>query len=256
MEDLRPDREERFEFAEPPRKKRLLPFLIFLVLCAFAAVVWYAYQQGNKGGIGEGTPLIKAEEGPIKIRPDQPGGMEIPHQDKMVYDELEGKEQKPAVEKLLPPPEQPKLPEIKDQSAAAATEAPKTVEALPMLDAKDVRELPKAEMKPAVKPAEVKEEKKKVEAKKPVETKGAYSLQLASLKDKAAAEKEKDRLVSKNKDLLGSLNTSVVEVDLAGKGIYYRIYAGNFATKEEAQEKCNALKAGNITCIAVPHDTR
>jgi cell division protein FtsN len=37
-----------------------------------------------------GVPLIKAEPGPSKIKPKDPGGLIIPHKDKSIYQQLEG----------------------------------------------------------------------------------------------------------------------------------------------------------------------
>lgn len=37
-----------------------------------------------------GIPLIKAEAGPIKIKPKDPGGLKVPHKDKSIYERLEG----------------------------------------------------------------------------------------------------------------------------------------------------------------------
>ena len=53
-------------------------------------------------------PTIKAD-GNYKEKPANPGGIDIPHQDVQVYDELDGKkESAPQVEHLLPPSEVPK----------------------------------------------------------------------------------------------------------------------------------------------------
>jgi len=82
-----------------------------LAVTAFAGVVWYAYDQGRRIGSETAAPLIKADTGPSKVRPASPGGMQVPHQDKLVLDDLgsgrgaqngEGR-----VERLLPPPEVP-----------------------------------------------------------------------------------------------------------------------------------------------------
>ena len=57
-------------------------------------------------------PTIKAD-GAYKTRPDQPGGIDIPHQDVQVYQELDNNvPQKPQVEHLLPPPEVPEASQI------------------------------------------------------------------------------------------------------------------------------------------------
>lgn len=59
-------------------------------------------------------PTIQAER-PIKERPEQPGGIDIPHQDVAVFQQLDQKSGAPSpvtggTEQLLPPPETPQAP--------------------------------------------------------------------------------------------------------------------------------------------------
>lgn len=57
--------------------------------------------------------VLRRPQTAIKIKPENPGGMEIPNQDKDVYNIVEKKNvDNTVVENLLPVPEQPKLPEI------------------------------------------------------------------------------------------------------------------------------------------------
>ncbi|MBY0280931.1 MAG: SPOR domain-containing protein [Alphaproteobacteria bacterium] len=71
----------------------------------FSAIAWFAYRWVSQTG-GNTPPLIQAEQGPYKVRPENPGGIAIPHQDKLIYGRLSGESDQP-VERLLPPPEQP-----------------------------------------------------------------------------------------------------------------------------------------------------
>lgn len=66
--------------------------------------------MGGKSTGGPGVPVIKADERPIKIRPDDRGGMQVPNQDKLVYERMEQGEGDAKVERLLPPPELPQIP--------------------------------------------------------------------------------------------------------------------------------------------------
>jgi cell division septation protein DedD len=95
---------------EPPRR-RALPIVVALVaLAGFAGMVWYAYDWGLGQVETARLPVILAEPEPIKSRPESPGGLEVPHQDKLVLNEVEPDPEKPQVERLLPPPETPRPP--------------------------------------------------------------------------------------------------------------------------------------------------
>jgi len=59
-------------------------------------------------------PVIRRPQTAIKIQPNEPGGMEIPNQDKSVYNIIEKKDNN-NIENLLPPPEAPKLPTVVTQ---------------------------------------------------------------------------------------------------------------------------------------------
>src|SRR5205085_11210506 len=77
-------------------------------MVVFAGGLYFAYLQGTKHPaltpIGDGVPLIRADERPTKVKPDQPGGMPVPDQNVSLYND---KPSGPPVEKLLAPPEQP-----------------------------------------------------------------------------------------------------------------------------------------------------
>ncbi len=69
-------------------------------LAAFAAIVAFAglgavmlWRSGDVPGVAsDGTPrVIMADKSPIKEVPDEPGGKQVPNQDKAVYDRVAGK---------------------------------------------------------------------------------------------------------------------------------------------------------------------
>jgi hypothetical protein len=82
------------------------PFiLIMIILVVASTLLWFMFQWAT----GENTntpPIIPADTTPFKVRPNNPGGMMIPHQDKLVYGRLSQDASQP-IERLLPPPEQP-----------------------------------------------------------------------------------------------------------------------------------------------------
>lgn len=76
-------------------------------VAAFAGVIVFAYSRGQHAAHNGAPPLLEADAAPTKSRPQDPGGYEVPHQDKMVYERLNSVPAKPGLERLLPPPEQP-----------------------------------------------------------------------------------------------------------------------------------------------------
>ncbi len=61
--------------------------------------------------------ILKADNTPYKVKPDQPGGMQIPHQDKLIFNTVSSEGKMVTVERILPGPEaplnaQPSVPEI------------------------------------------------------------------------------------------------------------------------------------------------
>ncbi len=84
------------ELHEPKRKLRkfsfkwfLRFFLVFSVLSGLAAGIYYTYMFGFNAGVNrEPLVIVKAEKAPIKAEPKDPGGKQIPHQDKLIYGQL------------------------------------------------------------------------------------------------------------------------------------------------------------------------
>lgn len=126
--DLRVTASDALEFepvvANPPKSRWGLWLFAVLVLAAGGAGAWHFYGADVRklilGGDG-GIPLIKANTAPVKVRPDNPGGLEVPDRDKQVYDRIHGTPEGRGPERLLPPPEQP-LPKPSVAKAAPKSE--------------------------------------------------------------------------------------------------------------------------------------
>ncbi len=74
----------------------------------FAVAAWYALQRADlQSSTMVEIPLIKADPGPVKEKPEDPGGLKIPNQDKLVFERITPKAQAPVAEKLAPAPEEP-----------------------------------------------------------------------------------------------------------------------------------------------------
>ncbi len=97
-------------FVEPEHTRpraRLLPMWILLAAVILVGVAWAVSERylGESGGGPDSVPLITAKETPVKVRPDEPGGVDVPDRDKYVYKSLTDEE--PDSEQLLPAPEEP-----------------------------------------------------------------------------------------------------------------------------------------------------
>lgn len=98
------------ELDEPPSRLGMMTGTLVAIglatLLIFAGVIWYAYDSGRGQAEKTEIPVIRAEEGAIKVKPGDPGGAQFAHQDNTVYDEIDGAEA--GVEQLLPGSEEPK----------------------------------------------------------------------------------------------------------------------------------------------------
>jgi hypothetical protein len=114
--ELFPQRPISSDFAgsKPPyRKRRLISILVLVAVIGAGVYLRLAHTSSTP----EEIPTIEAE-GPMKEKPEQPGGIPIPHQDVMAYQQLDNSaaDNKPEADHMLPPPETPQ--------AAAPTPAP------------------------------------------------------------------------------------------------------------------------------------
>jgi hypothetical protein len=95
----------------------------------------FAYKQSGGAMNGE-PPLVQADSRPVKEAPDQPGGKEFPHKNKLIYDRLENGD-KPEAEHIVPRQEDvavPAMPASTDTGLPVAgmqvATAPQTTQAV------------------------------------------------------------------------------------------------------------------------------
>ena len=273
--------------ARAPWGRRILTLLIAIAaIGGFAMVVVYSYEQSGDPASEKAAPVITAQAGPTKVRPDSPGGMSVPNQDKQIYGQIDSARMPETVERLLPPPE-PVMTQPPSEPAAAIPPPPAaapdrvaremaTIEpaagkegkperaAPPRTAAEPATELaakPPASSPPAGKPAASASApppaapEKAANAKPPPPAAAplgaAWRIQLASLGTEEAAKTAWSRLSKKNGDLLGKLQHQIVRIELAGKGTFYRLQAGPLDDASEAKALCSRVKQRKIGCLVV-----
>lgn len=293
MSDLRGDRNMRpVPGAEPANgaamrnPKRLITAGIALgAVAAFGIGIWFAYDQGVKRGASGAPPLIRADQTPTKVAPENPGGMQVPNQDKQIYERLPGNTAQAPVsgtERLLPPPERPSAAPTQPNVATSPSvtvpnrstqtvpnQSPATAAVPNRTDAPSATPVPPAQGQPQpgqpqpVAPPSQPARTAAAPASAPAATPapaartvtatpgGTAKIQLASLKDQAAATATWNALQRKFPAELGGLQPSYERVEIADKGTFIRLQAGPLKDRAEAQAACTALAAKNQGCIVV-----
>ena len=270
--------------AQAKKSSKLLPAIVaFIALMSFAVIVVYAYNQGIQEGSEESAPVLRAV-GPSKVPPQSPGGLEVPHQDKLVYNQIGKQQVGEVVERLLPPPETPlPKPTVSAPPPPAAVPAPPPKLSVPAAIASADQSVatlpppvpptasvsaatPPEALKAISPPARLATQPQQtaalsVDAAKPpvpaaaassqVVTKSAFRIQIASMTNPEAANIEWSRRSEQHKDILGSLTLVVFRADLGSRGTFYRVQAGPLPSREAASALCEKLKQRKVGCLVV-----
>lgn len=150
-----------FEAVEPKVRKSTsaLKTIVFVIVAVVMGAISWAY-YGERilsllGNSEDQVRVIRADISPVKIRPENPGGLQVPDRDKLVYNRIQngGTETtgQATVERLLPPPEKllPR-PKVAPKSLPKAPQKPSSQVQAPLVSA-----TPKvADVKAAIKPAQ------------------------------------------------------------------------------------------------------
>lgn len=273
-----------------PKKRSMsliVPLLItMIVMTGGVTIAWYSYTAGIKEGSEGAAPLLKPK-GPMKVAPENPGGLAIPHQDKTVFNAIDGRDKEKGVERLLPPPEKPMSIPVKPvpppavapsepstgsrvraadragNGAAAGKPVPLTPGGArptpsdpakippPAASANPAPATPKASVAPpaAEKTARATPEPKP--AKPAVPAGKAFRIQIGSVSSDVQGKKYWDSQSVKHRDLFGNLSLSLQKATIKGK-TFYRIQGGPLPDRAAASGLCQKLKARKIGCIVVP----
>jgi len=227
-----------------PRFRRLAAGLsALLVVALFGGGTWYAYLLGTRHASDpriENVPLIRADASPTKVKPEKPGGMEVPDRDKLIYTQ-----KRAAVEHLLPPPEKPMSRPATPGTPAVQSGAPPLAVGSPATPA--TASSAAAAANPPVKTAATSNGAAKPPAvqSSPAKANGTR-IQFASVRSEVEAIQEWNRIKRANSDLLGDLSATPVRADLGDKGVFYRVLSGPVA---DAARVCHELNQRNFGCI-------
>lgn len=260
-------------------KARSIFGIVAIVLTViFVIGIGMFYFMAGKAPSSEELPVIAENNPPERVKPDDPGGMDIPHQDTTVYDRVATEQSAAEPEKLLPAPEEPVSADAANTATAPATLAegdavPEKLtgatETQPADVPTELKGLPEAKTETPVSetPAapDVKAETNQTAPEKVTEEKGVevtpqpkaaetatteFRIQLGAVKDEALAKSEWDRISKKHPDALAGLEPFYSPVNLGDKGTYLRIQTTTLS-QTDAESRCTKLKAGNQACLIV-----
>ncbi|WP_319531757.1 SPOR domain-containing protein [uncultured Cohaesibacter sp.] len=86
-------------------RKGLVPLLAAVGVVIVGGLVAWGFFAGDNGSTE--TPVITAETDPVKEAPEDPGGKVVPHQNKTVYNRIDGTETDEAPSSMMPATETP-----------------------------------------------------------------------------------------------------------------------------------------------------
>ncbi len=264
----------------------------FSAVVGFGSLLAYTYLETRDGSTDPNSlPIVRADARPMKTRPDQPGGIDVPFQDKEIYNRVGQQSSGGAttqaapsgqVERLLPGPEAVMPRPVPEPPPAPRVVVPDAPQVEPTADAVPVTAPPRASIHPggANAPAPVPPPaplptpaaprpqqaaptpapaapvaRPATPAPSPqvaaAPAAGGIRIQLASVRSQADAQREWERLRRQHGDVLGNLTASFPTVDLGDRGMFWRIQAGGFASADAAQAACAALRARGAGCNVV-----
>jgi len=255
---------EALDTASEPMRFGLVPIIIIIfVFMAFAGLVWYAYDAGVRAGSEDAAPLLKMS-GPIKVPPPKPGGVTVAHQEKTIFNPMQGSQKDREVERILPPPEKP-------LSLMNAAPSPPKLPSITgkinnrgLSDISDVKNkqtklirppvIPKNKKAPTkltpIDPSKARKAQTKRRQKVSGLSGGGFLIQTGALATSKNAEREWAKIQKRYSNVVGKLQLKVSRAVVRGK-VYYRLRAGPINSRLKARGICKKLKRQGQGCIVV-----
>ena len=224
--------------------------VVSILAIALVVVLYFLFKTPMEN---EEIVTIAPTQKPVKVRPENPGGLQIPDQDKVIYSRISQDAIPAKVEKLFPDEEKPVMPVV--VSDVPDVQEPEVIE---KVEVKVVQASEPLEIKEELSPIKAEEivlpKQEKVETKVPEKVKieapkGEWKVQLFSSADKAKVEKQWQVISQKQKALVSDMPMQIVPAQIAGKGTFYRLQVGAFETREMAANLCAKLKKQKQDCI-------
>ncbi len=215
-----------------PATKRLA--LIASGLGGVLLAVVGAWSVMDQHGGGGGVPVVAPPTGPLRVKPANPGGMQMSEANTDLFGGGGGDG---SADKLAPPPETPDPQALHPAAIPAPTAPPTTMPTTaPAMPAQTA--LPAAQIKALV-------------AKPPAAVaplvEAHLTVQLAALPTEAAAKDEWTLLQHRLGGLLQGRQPAIARVDVGGH-TWWRVRTGGFTDAAAAKSFCDQVRAKGESC--------
>ena len=223
-------------------KRHILTIMIFIaVLGGLSVLFLFTYEKRKISTIPAEIKIVKATNGPTKIKPENPGGMIIPDQDKEVYSRLNPNVENEKVENLLSTPEVviSNQENVRHKSTKKLDEIQlkkNTPQSSVLSNPKITKEILKTPGKSIVNSRVVRK---------------SYRVQIASLQSENAVKQFWLQIKNKHPNIFQNLNLFIVRVRLEGKGTYFRLQLGALKNSQSARELCQRIRKIKAGCFIV-----
>ena len=268
--------------AEKQKTSFRLPILIGFIFSAIGIAgggFWLSLQTGAS----QELPVLKADKLPFKLKPEDPGGKVIPHQDSMVLEILEGllendnqseKLQLPDAAPELPPvavkieddvseperpPESETVDDLNDDTQIALSDLPQKIAAEARQSSEQINLTSLIDDNNTSQQVEIKEDNEAKDApfispvtKPEIPTqiigKKTHKVQLAAFSKQEKAKQQAAILMEKHKNRLDGIMLEVTKIDTGSSGIYWRVITQPLNVSL-AISTCELLKSAGQDCI-------
>lgn len=232
---------------------------IVFVAASVAGLI-YLYHQYQTGD--QPPRRIAADTSPVKVRPENPGGMNIPDQDKKIFDQMQGRGGTSGKVNITKQPEQP-VAKLPDNQKDAALQVPKDkVVADPQKTASKAvtQSKDKSDVQQPVLKKQTPAEKSKPKAKAKTQPKPAvkagtegydfYRVQLGSFLTERTAKNAWRQVRRNHSNLTKDMQDYISQAVVSGK-TYYRLSIGPLDNRTAADNTCLYFKTRGQACFVV-----
>ena len=192
--------------------------------------------------------VVKAIDGAIKVKPADPGGMTVPHQDLLVIDLLKsGGADTGEVETLQPRASAPEPPPISAGKTDSAAADPAPDSATP--DAPDASDAG-SENAAAIQKKTVKTPSVKPAAKPAIKQSDGpvFVIQLAAFRSDEKANEIASLLSEKHSSRLQGVRLQTMRLDTGSNGVFFRVVSAPMS-RAEAENTCTKLRRAGQDCF-------